>query len=186
MNPDSKPSWVAFLVEAVDRGPLPQTYLPIWPCRLGPREPLHPGFDWPFGDCVINTNPVAFYPDYLETGITPHMLPPSEVNRIDALLPQDRAFRIKAECAGRQPRINAARQADGYSTTTCSRWTDFSLKSTQIFRQAGELFARMFSLYAQIHYDLQVVQDVGTRVDLEQDERSIKRCTFRSFSSVSS
>jgi hypothetical protein len=61
-------SYTAYLVQSASH-PLSETYLPISPYRTGPRKPPVPDFEWPFGDCVINTGTIlAFDPPFVDVG----------------------------------------------------------------------------------------------------------------------
>ncbi|KAJ7172773.1 HAD-like domain-containing protein [Mycena crocata] len=172
-------TWIAFLVEPCNPGNLPRTYLPIWPCTLGDREPLRPGFDWPFGDCIVNTQRASIVPCSVESNNSPHILPSSEANRFRSLFVRDGDTLGCARALDNKIRKRQERMAEGFSSGTYSDWTNFSKKSTDLHVQPGEVFRPVTDLSAEIHYDLSVVHDLGTLEELNQDRDRILRVLTR-------
>ncbi|KAJ7852966.1 hypothetical protein B0H13DRAFT_1205861 [Mycena leptocephala] len=130
------PVWLAFRVQPASKIPLPDTYLPIWPCQLGTREPLRPGFDWPFGDCVVSTSdPVLFLPSLVDSdmGRNPHVLPPRDSHRFADLSQADRGACIGPRFAEEKARKWREPEAAGFSSEWGSTWTSFS--PAALFRQ---------------------------------------------------
>ncbi|KAJ7216199.1 hypothetical protein B0H12DRAFT_343713 [Mycena haematopus] len=174
-------SWLAFIVEPATLSPLPQTWLPIRPCTLGTREPLDPGFEWPFDDCVVNTsdvNPVTaiFIPDFIDTGKSPHVLSQSEADRFDEVFMKDR----EAVHAMQMLRRREERLAEGFSDGgTHAVWTTYSSKSIKIPPLPGEFFPRSVDLSAKVHYDLSATDDFGTLSDWQEERKAVLRLLAR-------
>ncbi|KAJ7117238.1 HAD-like domain-containing protein [Mycena crocata] len=176
--------WTAFLVEPVNSGHLPRTYVPIWPYTCGDREPLVPGFDWPFGECVVNTDLAPFVPESIEAGHSPHVISPTEAARFYTLFQEDRSTVALIKARERKARMTAERAADGFSGDSCSKWTTFSNKSTQIRVQPGEFFPRATGMSAEVRYDLSVVGGFANKDSWDRDATNIRRILAR-FSHVS-
>ncbi|KAF7373449.1 hypothetical protein MSAN_00554600 [Mycena sanguinolenta] len=179
-------SWIAFIVEPATLCPLPQTYLPIRPCTSQTRdsEPLDPGFEWPFAECVVNTsdvNPVTgiFVPDVIDTGKAPYVLSESEAVRFREVFMKDREEIDIIQEKERKMRIKEDRRAAGFSDRTDYWWTSTSPESTQIPRLPGELFPRLVLLSAKVHYDLSATDDFGTLNDWREERKTILRLLAR-------
>jgi hypothetical protein len=150
--------WYAFLVEVANRTPLPRFHLPIQPCNLGPREPLDPGFAWPFDGCVLNTGDFApvvgkFVPSIVDTASSPHVLSESETARFIPLFLAD------------QTTIIEMRQADEFSDR----------KSSPIPYLPGQLGLKGITIAAKVSYDLSAVDldGLGTLKDWTADRTEI-------------
>jgi hypothetical protein len=151
------PVWLAFRVQPASKIPLPDTYLPIWPCQLGTREPLRPGFDWPFGDCVVSTSdPVLFLPSLVDSdmGRNPHVLPPRDSHRFADLSQADRGACIGPRFAEEKARKWREPEAAGFSSEWGSTWTSFSPRSTLPPVQPGHIFRPMVTISALVSYDI--------------------------------
>jgi hypothetical protein len=114
-------------VEPAPRFPLPKTYVPIWPCNLRTREPPDPGFDWPFGDCVLNTSAwnsmtAAFVPVFVADGNNRHVLPESEAARFKIVFRKDRELSLVRSWDECRMRMRRARRADGFSNGKNCHW----------------------------------------------------------------
>lgn len=134
--------WYAFLVEGANRTPLPRFHLPIQPCNLGPREPLDPGFAWPFDGCVLNTGDFApvvgkFVPSIVDTASSPHVLSETETARFIPLFLAD------------QTTIIEMRQADEFS--------DRKSSPIPCLPGLGQLGQKGITIAATVSYDLSAV-----------------------------
>ncbi|KAJ7117239.1 hypothetical protein C8R43DRAFT_960737 [Mycena crocata] len=119
-------------------------------------EPLVPSFDWPLGECVVNTDLAPFVPESIEAGHSPHVISPTEVARFYSLFQEDRSTVALIKARERKARMKVERAADGFPGDSCSKWTAFSNKSTQVRVQPGEFFPRAAGMSAEVRYDLSV------------------------------
>ncbi|KAJ6554467.1 hypothetical protein B0H19DRAFT_148117 [Mycena capillaripes] len=175
---DERPVWLAFLVQPVGQLiPLPDAdaYLPIWPCQLGTREPLHPGFDWPFGDCVLSTDAFFFSPVLVDKDQNPRVLPWHDSIRFKELSLADTDALIYKRIRETEARNRQEQEAAGYGSNF-ENWVDFSVGSTLLPVQPGNLgFPPTVGISALVSYDV-IAGPNGTRNELEQDRKCIKRC----------
>ncbi|KAJ7152784.1 HAD-like domain-containing protein [Mycena filopes] len=175
-------TWLAFLVQPITAGPLPDAYLPIWPCTTGPRAPINPGFDWPFGDCVLRTgDPLLFTPTITDPR-NPVVLPQPDADRFREIFLADREELERQMFLTKKARMREERDAAGLSSESESTWTNFSAHSTRIAIQPGELFRPLVHISADVCYE--VAPFFTPRDQLEQDRKSIMRI-FARFSQLS-
>ncbi|KAJ7802211.1 hypothetical protein B0H14DRAFT_3155170 [Mycena olivaceomarginata] len=135
---------------------------------LGTREPPDPGFDWPFGDCVLNTSawnsmPAAFVPVFVADGNSRRVLSESEAARFKILFKKDRELSLVRswdEC-----RIRMREHDEPMD----SRMTSSSEKGTRIPRMRGELFPRIVEISAKVDYDLSATDNFGTLNDWAEE-----------------
>jgi hypothetical protein len=169
------PVWLAFRVQPASKIALLETYLPIWPCQLGTREPLRPGFDWPFGDCVVSTSdPVLFLPSLVDMGGNPHVLPLRDSLRFADLSQADRDARIVPRFVEEKARKRREREAAGFSSEWGSTWTSFSARSTLPPVQPGHFFRPIVRISALVSYGI-TANSMDTWDDMEQDRKLIMR-----------
>jgi hypothetical protein len=167
--------WLAFPVQPASQVPLPFTYVPVWPCQLGTREPLRPDFDWPFSDCVVSTSDrLIFVPRILNTGRNAHFLSPRDSQRFAQFFRADRDTFILSQIAERKAQMRQEREEDGFSSEYGSMWRDFSARSTRLTIQPGAFFPPLIWISAQLRYDI-AADNTGTWKDLEQDRKRIMR-----------
>ncbi|KAJ6554462.1 HAD-like domain-containing protein [Mycena capillaripes] len=132
------------------------------------QEPLHPGFDWPFGDCVLSTEPLFFSPVLVDKGRNPHVLPRHESEQFQETFRADRDAVISRQVRKRQ---EAADCSSEY-------WINFSISSTCLPIQPGHFFRPIVEVSALVSYS--IAADInGTRKELEQDRKHIKRLLAR-------
>ncbi|KAJ7463635.1 hypothetical protein FB451DRAFT_457939 [Mycena latifolia] len=179
LEPSKATAWdaVAYLVQPA-HFPLPDTYLPIFPCRIGPRHPLVPEFDWPFGDCVINTGKIlVFRAVQVKSEAEAIRLSDESTRRLSAICDSDADKQIKADRARRIAETNAEREADG-APDDVSRWTSFSVKSTYVPATPGQIFPPS-DIHARVSYNIKSLVDVRPASQCFEDERNIQRLRAR-------
>ncbi|KAJ7239562.1 hypothetical protein B0H12DRAFT_1135916 [Mycena haematopus] len=171
---DSAPNGaVAWLVQPVtDHDPLPPSYIPIFPCRLGSREPLVPEFEWPFGECILDTSTtIAFTAVFL--GGTPRTLSADASRTLSAFLEADDRAHWKRDCLERVASRKAQREAAGLVGDD-SRWTSFSRSSTTAELPPDAFFAPVqISVWVRFGIASLKKQLLAARQILE-DERKVK------------
>ncbi|KAJ7152788.1 HAD-like domain-containing protein [Mycena filopes] len=177
---DDSLSWLAFLVQPADRTPLPEAYLPIWPCEEGSRAPLHPGFEWPFGDCLVRTgDPLIFTPVGHDAGNRPpYTLPESDAEQLYQLFLDDREDVLHREYLASKAQMREERNAAGYSSECGSIWKNLSASSTLAPIPPGEMFRSLVYISAHVSYDISMTPET-CRDDLEQDRKAIMRVFAR-------
>ncbi|KAJ7775489.1 hypothetical protein B0H16DRAFT_1756939 [Mycena metata] len=158
--PDSESTnAVAFFVQSA-RQPLPATYIPISSCRVGTREPLVLDFEWPFGECVIDTSrKLVFEPVPVESNA-------------------DDEIRAKWELSERRVTKKAEQAAAGLLNEDDSRWTTFSPKSTIADPQPGQFFPPS-SVSAQIRYDIESLREILPATQCLDEGEHVKRLRAR-------
>ncbi|KAJ7183328.1 HAD-like domain-containing protein [Mycena filopes] len=173
-------TWMAFLVQPVDRIPLPEAYLPIWPCEEGSRAPLHPGFEWSFGNCVVRTSdPLTFTPVGHDAGTGPiYTLPESDAERLDKLFLDDRQDIHTQQHLIRKAQMREERNAAGYSSECGSIWRSWSASSTLVPIPPGQMFRPLVDISAHVSYNISMTPDTS-RQGLEQDRKAIMRVFAR-------
>ncbi|KAJ7503516.1 hypothetical protein B0H11DRAFT_585667 [Mycena galericulata] len=172
-------TWIAFLVQPASQVPfLEETYLPIWPCRVGTREPLHPGFDWPFGDCVLYTGDLLeFVPNVVDTGRQPQVLPRPESERFIKLVMVDRRVMKRKSLEGHGT-ITEEREPTGCSSGCGSVRGDLSVSSTWLPVQPGQIFPPYVKIVAEVSYNM-MMDNTGTPKNLEKERKRIMRIIAR-------
>ncbi|KAF7373448.1 hypothetical protein MSAN_00554500 [Mycena sanguinolenta] len=156
---------------------------------LGTREPLDPGFEWPFGDCVANTsdtNPITaiLVPSFIDISMTPHVLSASESVRFREVFLADREAVHLMQRDERWTQIKEERRTAGLSRlsdpgSTCGRWTSFSPKSVQTPCVLREYCTRIVDLSAAVCYDFSGPERFGTLDGWQEERRTIFRLLTR-------
>ncbi|KAJ7152825.1 hypothetical protein C8R46DRAFT_476482 [Mycena filopes] len=146
-------TFIAYFVQSV-RHPLPATYVPIMPCRLGPREPLALDFEWPFAECVVDTSQkLIFDPAPSTTDVSTRKTISEDSSRMFCVTTTtDRKERAQMESLEYRACRKAERDAAGFPDDD-SRWTTFSLKSTVAEVRPNQFFPP-WSISAQIDYNI--------------------------------
>ncbi|KAJ7463648.1 HAD-like domain-containing protein, partial [Mycena latifolia] len=176
---DPKPGSDGFaagnLVQSASHRPLPDTYLPISPCKMGSREPLVPDFDWPFGECIINTGKFFLF----------HVVRVRGQNTSQFSLSKEAALHFSSvrrkdwheEQWAAVHRRRAAQKADG-APDDVSQWTSFSVKSTAVPAMPGEFFSPI-GVHALVTYDILSLKDILLSSQCFEDARAINRIRAR-------
>ncbi|KAJ6466052.1 hypothetical protein C8R47DRAFT_1235242 [Mycena vitilis] len=172
-------TWLAFTVQPATQLPLPAAFLPIWPCTLGPRAPIDPGFEWSFGDCVVDTsNPLVFCPVLSGTCQGPcRILPQGDYERFSELFMHDGDVVTNANILEKKARIREERKAAGVASDSYSTWTSFSASSTSIAVPPGKMFRPVIRISAHVYYDIHLPEN-NSRELLEEDRKSIIRLSL--------
>ncbi|KAJ7607091.1 HAD-like domain-containing protein [Mycena polygramma] len=149
--------------------PLPDTYLPIFPCRLGSREPLVPDFEWPFGECVVNTSRSGKF--FFNAVVDPsegvqRWISDASRRLFDAISLIDTDAHINQEIAMQLAEREAAGVDEG-------DWTAFSRKSTLADVHPGHLFAPT-TISGQIRYDIESMKQILPASRCMDEVRQIK------------
>ncbi|KAJ7723005.1 HAD-like domain-containing protein [Mycena maculata] len=168
---------VAYLVQSASHYPLPDTYLPIAPCRLGTREPLVPGFDWPFGECVVNTGRFySFDPVFLGStgGNPPRILPDDGARFFSPIAGHDGVEQMRME---RRNRLACKKVELGVNELLEDdfQWTTFSRKSTDVAPTRGA----PKSISVHVHYEIESLGNVLPADEFFEDVREVKRLKAR-------
>ncbi|KAJ7198336.1 hypothetical protein GGX14DRAFT_666626 [Mycena pura] len=146
----------AYLVQP-SRLPLPQTYLPIAPCPIGPREALCPGFQWPFEQCVIDTSQViSLEPVYAN--------PPANNTRFEL---SDRASDLFLSFVATDRRKAALTDDEG-------TWTSSGSDGLRALPRPGQIYAPL-RIKAHLRYDILSLKEVLPAHFGFHDELKIKR-----------
>jgi hypothetical protein len=161
---------MAYLVQSVTF-PLPPTYLPILPCRMGPRKPLVPNFRWPFEDCVIDTSKKFVFEHAISAGDF-RALAPAVSKEVDAIFEDDdlvNARTAKLEyLASRKAEHGAAGLADDDLV-----WSTFSVHSTRAAVVPGAFFPPSW-ISAEVRSDIESFKLSLPARRLFDDERKVK------------
>ncbi|KAJ7224919.1 hypothetical protein B0H12DRAFT_280282 [Mycena haematopus] len=161
---------VAYLVQSITY-PLPPTYVPILPCRLGSREPLIPEFEWPFGECVVDTSTkLIFTPEIL--GSNPRVLSTDASWIIHAIFVADDFAHRKRDSLERVASRKAEREAAGLVDED-SRWATFSRSSTKAAITPGAFFPP-FGISALVRFDIESLKQLLPARQILEDERKVK------------
>ncbi|KAK7054187.1 HAD-like domain-containing protein, partial [Favolaschia claudopus] len=177
-------STLAFLVQPAS-DPLPDTYLPISPYKIGPRESLEPGFDWPFGDCVINTGRIFSIVDLhneSDNGTTRYELKEEHVHTFLKIAREDIAKQDGLDGERWSANKKAEREAAGF-LDDASVWTAFSPKSTYVPPKPYQFFSPD-SVDALYSYDIGSLKHVVSASLCFEDKLAITRLRSR-FSRIS-
>ncbi|KAJ6478079.1 hypothetical protein C8R47DRAFT_1288372 [Mycena vitilis] len=167
-------STLAYLVQPCD-SPIPLTCLPIAPYRVGSREPLVPDFEWPFGDCVINTGKIfsceLVLPD-VEALSNARFLSADAARYFNSIQSEDHSVQILKDYEIR----TAGRDATG--SDDHGLWTTFSHSSTQ-----AEIVPMSFfpptSISVKICLKIESLERVLPASQCFEDERNVKRLRAR-------
>ncbi|KAJ7167871.1 hypothetical protein C8R46DRAFT_1350786 [Mycena filopes] len=168
---------VAYVIQSAQL-PLPVTYVPILPCRLGTREPLAPDFDWPFGECVVDTSQrLVFEPVSLGSDVNvPRAMSEAASLAFAALSDADDSQQLREELLERRIRRKTEREAAGLLDDD-GRWTTFSLKSTVPDTRPGQFSSS--SISAQIHYDIKSLRGLLPASQCFSDVKNVERFRAR-------
>ncbi|KAJ6615327.1 hypothetical protein B0H10DRAFT_77981 [Mycena sp. CBHHK59/15] len=157
VEPSTDVDWddtLAYLVQP-SHFPLPDTYLPILPCRLGSREPLVPDFEWPFGECIIDTShKFIFKPVVVASEGVRRVLSDAASRLFSTITDDDDKEQWKRDTVKRLVDREAAGLVDDDF-----RWTTFSRKSTAVDTIPGQFFPPS-SISAQIRYDIESLKQI--------------------------
>ncbi|KAJ6478080.1 hypothetical protein C8R47DRAFT_1139300 [Mycena vitilis] len=164
-------SALAYLVQPCD-SPLPLTYLPIAPYRVGSREPLVPDFEWPFGDCVTNTGKAfpchIVFPD-TDMLSNARFLSADAAQYFTSIQSEDHAVQILKDYEIR----TAGRDAEDHGL-----WTTFSQNSTQAEIVPGCFFPPS-RISVEICLKIESLERVLPASQCFEDERNVKRLRAR-------
>jgi hypothetical protein len=157
--------------------PLPPTYLPILPCRLGPRKPLVPNFRWPFEDCVIDTSKKFVFKHTISAGDF-RALAPVVSEEVDIIfmaddLVNDRRAELEY-LVSRKAEHDAAGLADDGDV-----WATFSADSTRAAVVPGAFFPPSW-ISAEVRSDIESFKLSLPARKLFDDERKVKLYVFTS------
>ncbi|KAJ7463618.1 hypothetical protein FB451DRAFT_457767 [Mycena latifolia] len=169
-------SAVAYLVQPASLEPLPETYLPIAPCRMGSRDPLDPQFLWPFEACVVNTGRIlVFDPVGIQEAAvkTAHVLSQDVAEAFASIHCED--FDVQT-LLNYQKRLADELVEQGVEDLTSEDtwWTTFSVKSTAAQLVPGEFFPPE-DISAKIHFDIESLERLLPASQCFEDVREIKR-----------
>ncbi|KAJ7191627.1 hypothetical protein GGX14DRAFT_481170, partial [Mycena pura] len=140
------------------RLPLPQTYLPIAPCCIGPREALCPGFEWPFEQCVIDTSRfISLEPVYAN--------PPANNVRFEL---SDRASDFFLSVCKTDYATKVHMAPDRKKAAVTGTWTSSGSDGLQALPRMGEI-------YAHLRYDILSLKEVLPVHFGFDDELKVKR-----------
>ncbi|KAJ7154348.1 hypothetical protein C8R43DRAFT_1000910 [Mycena crocata] len=166
------PLTIAFVVQP-SHHPLPEHFLPILPCRLGSREPLDPGFEWPFEECVIDTSK----PLHFELA-----LPLADLEN-GHILPHDSALYFSSiylgDLAKRMPIKKPEREAEGANSVEGSRLTADSTRNSLIAEIPPGRFFSPDWISAQIRYNIECLNYLPTARQCFDDQIEVKRVRAR-------
>ncbi|KAJ7702012.1 hypothetical protein B0H16DRAFT_750723 [Mycena metata] len=175
---DGRTQAVAYFVQSAHL-PLPATYIPILPCRLGTREPLVPNFEWPFGECIVDTTQkLIFTPVLLESNTVAPRVMPEHASRVFAEV-SDADDRAQSERELVEWRLT--RKADQEAAGLVDddpRWTTFSPKSTVADAQPGQFFPPS-SISAEIRYDIESLRELPPASQCLHEVEDVKRLRAR-------
>ncbi|KAJ7790107.1 hypothetical protein B0H14DRAFT_225960 [Mycena olivaceomarginata] len=160
----------AYLVQSVTF-PLPPTYLPILPCRLGPRSPLVPDFRWPFEDCVVDTSKKFVFKHAISAGDFRALAPAVSKEVVAIFKEDDTAHHRRAELeylVSRKAEHDAAGLADDGDV-----WATFSADSTRAAVVPGAFFPPSW-ISAQARSDIESFKLSLPARRLFDDERKVK------------
>ncbi|KAJ6462330.1 hypothetical protein C8R47DRAFT_97758 [Mycena vitilis] len=159
---------MAYLVQP-SHFPLPDTYLPIFPCKLGSRGPLVPDFEWPFGECIVNTSRSGKF--FFNAVVDPsegvqRWISDASRRLFDAICDIDTDAHINQEIAMQLAEREAAGVDEG-------DWTAFSRKSTLADVRPGHFFAPT-TVAGRIRYDIGSVKQILPASRCMDEVRQIK------------
>ncbi|KAJ6517197.1 hypothetical protein C8R47DRAFT_1312757 [Mycena vitilis] len=159
---------LAFLVQPSDYA-LPDTYLPILPCQVGSREPLVPGFDWPFVHSVVDTSrKFIFDPVVIPSEGPRRVISDAASCLFTTIHREDAGKKLEGELAKR----SAEREAAGVDHD--AQWTTFSRKSTVANIVPGDFFPPLF-ISARIRYNIESLRGVLPAGRCFDEVREIQR-----------
>ncbi|KAJ7354354.1 hypothetical protein DFH08DRAFT_933879 [Mycena albidolilacea] len=164
-EPDEDQLVAGYLVQPASFRPLPDTFLPILPCKIGSRETLVPDFDWPFEECHKQGQNIRV---------------PSRSRQIrhDVILPQrrknshDTNKQLDVDHARQLATKAAEREADNVPDDV-SQWTTFSGNNTCVLAPPGQFFAPDWAS-GLISYDISSLEEVLPPSRCFKDTRDIK------------
>ncbi|KAK7061957.1 hypothetical protein R3P38DRAFT_2832533, partial [Favolaschia claudopus] len=161
-------STFAFLVQPAS-DPLPDTYLPISPYKIGPRESLEP-------DCVINTGrifSIVDLHDESDNGTTRYELSEEHVHILLKTAREDIAKQDGLDGERWSANKKAEREAAGF-LDDASVWTVFSPKSTYVPPKPYQFFSQD-SVDALYSYDIGSLKHVVSANLCFEDQLAITR-----------
>ncbi|KAJ7040075.1 HAD-like domain-containing protein [Mycena alexandri] len=178
-NPRDDSRVLAHFVQSTHQ-PLPTTYIPIFPCRVGTREPLTVDFEWPFGECVIDTSrKLVFQPVPVESNVEVRKALSADVSRVfRAICRADDKRRWELESSEQSATRKAEQAAAGIVCESDSGWTTFSLKSTVAQTQVGQFFPPL-DISVQISYDIECLREILPATQCLDDVENVKRLRAR-------
>jgi hypothetical protein len=166
----------AYPVQSVSY-PLPPTYLPILPCRLGSRKPLVPGFRWPFEDCVVDTSRKFIFTHAISAGDFRALAPAVSEEARAIFVADDLAYHRRMELeylVSRKAEHDAAGLADDGLV-----WSAFSADSTRAAVVPGAFFPPS-SITAQVRSDIESFKPSLPAHRIFDDERKVQLYVFTS------
>ncbi|KAJ7146577.1 hypothetical protein C8R44DRAFT_757821, partial [Mycena epipterygia] len=168
---------VAYLVQ-LSQNPLPETYIPIAPSRMGSRKPLVPGFKWPFGECVIDTGkefifePVAFDLDVSTAPLSADAASYfTAIQDADSQQQNTRDWERRLACRKREREAAEVPDDD-------DMWTTFSLKSTAAEPTPGQFFPPA-RISARIRFNIESLERVLPASQCFDDEHEVEKLRAR-------